>query len=82
MHEIRKFASSCSLQQDMLVGDLTEDFNWSSPAVFYKILFYANRGTAETGVSTSMYITTCMHMDIYARTYTCTCIYVCIKTNN
>ena len=26
-HDIRKFTASCSLQQDMLVGDLTEDFN-------------------------------------------------------
>ena len=39
VHDIRKFAASCSLQQDMLVGDLTEDFNWSSPAVFYKFYF-------------------------------------------
>ena len=39
VHDIRKFAASCSLQQDMLVGDLTEDFNWSTPAVFYKFYF-------------------------------------------
>ena len=39
VHDIRKYAASCSLQQDMLVGDLTEDFNWSSPAIFYKFYF-------------------------------------------
>ena len=39
VHDIRKYAASCSLQQDMLVGDLTEDFNWSTPAVFYKFYF-------------------------------------------
>ena len=39
VHNIRKFAASCSLQQDMLVGDLTEDFNWSAPAVLYKFYF-------------------------------------------
>ena len=39
VHDIRKYAASCSLQQDMLVGDLTEDFNWSSPAIFYKYYF-------------------------------------------
>ena len=39
VHDIRKFAASCSFQQDMLVGDLTEDFNWSTPAVFYKFYF-------------------------------------------
>ena len=39
VHDIRKYAASCTLQQDMLVGDLTEDFNWSSPAVFYKFYF-------------------------------------------
>ena len=39
VHDIRKYAASCSLQQDMLVGDLTEDFNWSTPAIFYKFYF-------------------------------------------
>ena len=39
VHDIRKYAASCSLQQDMLVGDLTEDFNWSNPAIFYKFYF-------------------------------------------
>ena len=39
VHDIRKFSASCSLQQDMIVGDLTEDFNWSSSAVFYKFYF-------------------------------------------
>ena len=55
VHNIRKFAASCSLQQDMLVGDLTEDFNWSAPAVLYK--FYADRCTTETSVSTSKKLT-------------------------
>ena len=39
VHDIRKYAASCSFQQDMLVGDLTEDFNWSTPAIFYKYYF-------------------------------------------
>ena len=39
VHDIRKYAASCSLQQDMLIGDLTEDFNWSTPAIFYKYYF-------------------------------------------
>ena len=39
VHDIRKYAASCSFQQDMLVGDLTEDFNWSTPAIFYKFYF-------------------------------------------
>ena len=39
VHDIRKYAASITLQQDMLVGDLTEDFNWSTPAVFYKFYF-------------------------------------------
>ena len=39
VHDIRKYAASCSLQQDMIVGDLTEDFNWSSSAVFHKLYF-------------------------------------------
>ena len=39
VHDIRKYAASIILQQDMLVGDLIEDFNWSSPATFYKLYF-------------------------------------------
>ena len=39
VHDIRKYAASCSFQQDMLVGDLTEDFNWSTSAIFYKFYF-------------------------------------------
>ena len=39
VHNIRKYAVSITLQQDMLVGDLIEDFNWSSPATFYKFYF-------------------------------------------
>ena len=39
VHDIRKYAASTTLQQDMLVGDLIEDFNWSTPAIFYKFYF-------------------------------------------
>ena len=39
VHDIRTYAASCTLQQDMIVGDLIEDFNWSSAAVFYKHYF-------------------------------------------
>ena len=39
VHDIRKYAASISLQQDMIVGDLIEDFNWSSAATFYKFYF-------------------------------------------
>ena len=39
VHNIRKYAASITLQQDMIVGDLIEDFNWSSPATFYKFYF-------------------------------------------
>ena len=39
VHDIRKYAASITLQQDMLVGDLIQDFNWSSPATFYKFYF-------------------------------------------
>ena len=39
VHDIRKYAASITLQQDMLVGDLIEDFNWSTPAIFYKFYF-------------------------------------------
>ena len=36
--DIRKFDASCPLQQDMLVGDLVEDFYWSTPAVFLSFI--------------------------------------------
>ena len=39
VQDIRKYAASITLQQDMLVGDLIEDFNWRTPAVFYKFYF-------------------------------------------
>ena len=39
VHDIRKYAASMTLQRDMIVGDLIEDFNWSSPATFYKFYF-------------------------------------------
>ena len=39
VHDIRKYAASLTLQQDMLVGDLIKDFNWSTPAMFYKFYF-------------------------------------------
>jgi len=39
VHDIRKYAASMTLQRDMIVGDLIKDFNWSSPATFYKFYF-------------------------------------------
>ena len=39
VHDIRKYAASLTLQQDMQVGDLIQEFNWSSPAMFYKFYF-------------------------------------------
>ena len=50
VHDIRKFSASCCLQQDMIVGDLTEDFNWSGPSVFYKY-YFLQTDTLETPVS-------------------------------
>ena len=40
-HDIRRMAASLSFLKDMNIGDLTEEFNWSSPAVFYKHYFMA-----------------------------------------
>ena len=40
-HDIRKMSASLSLLRDMNIGDLTEEFNWSSSAVFYKHYFMA-----------------------------------------
>ena len=39
VHEVRKYASSCSFVNTMLVGDLTSAMNWSSPATFFKFYF-------------------------------------------
>ena len=39
VHDIRKYAASLTLRQDMQVGDLIQEFNWSSPAMFYKFYF-------------------------------------------
>ena len=50
VHDIRKFSASCCLQQDMIVGDLTEDFNWSGPSVFYKY-YFIQTDPLETPVS-------------------------------
>ena len=36
-HDIRKGAASLTLQQCMQVGDLNQESNWSSPAMFYKL---------------------------------------------
>ena len=36
VHDIRKMAASLSFKQDMDIDDLTEEFNWSSSATFYK----------------------------------------------
>ena len=39
LHDIRKYEASLALQQDMLLENLTEDFNWSSPLNFYGYYF-------------------------------------------
>ena len=39
VHVIKKYTAFITLQQDMLVGDLIEEFNWSIPAIFYKFHF-------------------------------------------
>ena len=36
VHDVRKYASSCSLAQTMLIGELTNAIGWSSPVTFYK----------------------------------------------
>ena len=38
-HDVRKYASSCSFVNTMLVGDLVSAMNWSSPATFFKFYF-------------------------------------------
>ena len=39
VHEVRKYASSLSFINSMLVGELTSAMNWKSPAAFYKFYF-------------------------------------------
>ena len=39
VHDVRKYASSCSFANTMLVGNLVEAMNWSSPATFFKFYF-------------------------------------------
>ena len=39
VHDIRKYASSVSFANTMLVGNLVEAMNWSSPAIFFKFYF-------------------------------------------
>ena len=39
VHDIRKYAASLTFHQDMQVGELIQEFNWSSPAMFYKFYF-------------------------------------------
>ena len=39
VHEVRKLAASHSFAETMVIGDLVSNFNWSSPAVFYKYYF-------------------------------------------
>ena len=39
VHDVRKYAASCSLAETMIVGDLVEALNWSSAATFYKYYF-------------------------------------------
>ena len=38
-HDVRKLAASHSFVETMVIGDLVSNFNWSSPAVFYKHYF-------------------------------------------
>ena len=47
MHDIGKYAASITLQQEMLVGDLIQDFNWSSPATFHKFYFMQTEHTGR-----------------------------------
>ena len=39
VHEVRKYASSLSFINSMIVGDLTSAMNWKSPAAFFKFYF-------------------------------------------
>ena len=39
VHDIRKYTASLTFHQDMQVGELIQEFNWSSPAMFYKFYF-------------------------------------------
>ena len=39
VHDVRKYASSCSFVNTMLVGDLVSAMNWSSPGTFFKFYF-------------------------------------------
>ena len=39
VHDVRKYASSASFANNMLVGNLVEAMNWSSPATFFKFYF-------------------------------------------
>ena len=36
VHDVRKYAASCSLAETMLVGDLVSALNWSSSTTFFK----------------------------------------------
>ena len=36
VHDVRKYAASCSLAETMLVGDLISSLNWTSSATFFK----------------------------------------------
>ena len=36
VHDVRKYASSYSLAETMLVGDLVSSIHWSSPTIFFK----------------------------------------------
>ena len=36
VHDVRKYATSCALAETMLVGNLADELNWSSPSVFFK----------------------------------------------
>ena len=36
VHDVRKYAASCSLAESMLVGDLISSLNWTSSTTFFK----------------------------------------------
>ena len=47
VHDVRKYATSCALAETMLVGDLANEMNWSSPAVFFKYYLTATAPLAR-----------------------------------
>ena len=60
VHDVRKYASSYSLAETMLVGDLVSSIHWSSPTIFFKfylaptdplVLPVSHPGVTTSGVS-------------------------------